>query len=374
MECLNDFHTIAENPEYYAKKWKIRHSGKIVGFLCSCVPEEIILAGGALPYRIFNSNPPVSLADSLLQSYSCSIVQGALEDVLTGKLDFLEGAVFPHTCDSMQRLSDIWRINTKFDFHADLVLPVNLHSAGSGQYMIDILERFRSDIEQALHITISAQGLKEAIEVYNQIRSGLKKIYEIRSEYPELLSSADVHAIIKTSMVMDRYDFVENLSELILTLEKKSRICDAKPLKRIVVSGSICTIPGFYNLIETAGGAVVWDDLCTGSRYFDCMVCNPDDEPLVSIARRFMDRAACPSKHAGLFSRGEHIKKIVRHARAKGVLFLLVKFCDPHFFDYPYLRDLLKEEGVASMIVAVGGDATPGGQLQTKCEAFLEML
>ena len=51
-------------------------------------------------------------ADAHLQAYSCSLVRGALEDALAGRLDFLDGAmVFPHTCDSIQRLSDIWRMN-----------------------------------------------------------------------------------------------------------------------------------------------------------------------------------------------------------------------------------------------------------------------
>ncbi len=373
MEILSPFYKIAENPEAYGKKWKEENDGKIVGFFCSYVPEEIIFAGGALPYRIFNSSERIALADAHLQAYSCSVVRGTLEDALSGKLDFLDGAVFPHTCDSIQRLSDIWRMNTSFDFHTDLVLPVNLQSESAGPYMIDVIQKFRSDIEQGLGVEISPENIRAAIEKYNRIRSFLKRIYEIRCKNPEIISSIDVHAVVKASMIMDRNSLLEHLTHIIPILEKKSEEA-GRTRKRIVLSGGICTVPDIYKIIEDSGGAVVWDDLCTGSRYFGHTICDADIDPVISIAQRFLDRAICPSKHSGLFSRGAHIRSIVKESGAQGVLFIAIKFCDPHLFDFPYIKDLLKKEGIASMVFEVEDNSVSGGQFRTRCEAFLEML
>jgi len=373
MEILSPFYKIVENPETYVKTWKDQNNGKIVGFFCSYVPEEIIFAGGALPYRIFNSSEQVALADAHFQAYSCSIVRGALEDALSGRLDFLDGAVFSHTCDSMQRLSDIWRINTGFDFHTDLVLPVNLLTESARQYMTEVIQKFRTDMEKGLNVVISSENLKVAVEKYNRIRSYLKRIYEIRCENPELISSTDVQAIVNASMIMDRNSLLEHLSDILPILEKR-REKKSGTRKRIVLSGGVCTFPDIYKVIEESGGAVVWDDLCTGSRYFDHTVCDEENDPVKSIVQRYTARAICPSKHSGLFSRGEHIKAIVKESGAQGVLFLLIKFCDPHFFDIPYIREFLKKEGIASMVVEIEDSAVSGGQFKTKCEAFLEML
>jgi len=43
-------------------------------------------------------------------------------------------------------------------------------------------------------------------------------------------------------------------------------------VKRLVISGSVCSHPDIYDIIENSGGVVVGDDLCTGYRYFEGMM------------------------------------------------------------------------------------------------------
>ncbi len=126
-------------------------------------------------------------------------------------------------------------------------------------------------------------------------------------------------------------------------------------------------------MIEAAGGAVIWDDFCTGSRYFDALVAQ-DKDPLTAMADRFVQRAVCPAKHAGLRNRAEELIRMAREQKAKGVIFLYLKFCDPHAFDYPYLKDPLDKEGIPSLLLEVEDPLPAEGQLQTRFEAFLEML
>ena len=123
---IKPFHVISLDPEGYARNWRKRTGGKVVGTLCSYAPEELILAAGALGFRVFGSSAAISRADAHLQAYSCSLVRGALEDALAGRLDFIDGMVFPHTCDSIQRLSDIWRMNAGTGFHLDVVIKKNM--------------------------------------------------------------------------------------------------------------------------------------------------------------------------------------------------------------------------------------------------------
>ena len=219
MNNLALFHRIAKNPDEYGRELK-KSGRKIVGYFCSYTPEEIILAAGAVPFRIFGRGD-VSLADAHLQAYSCSLIRGALEDALSGGLDFLDGAVFPHTCDSIQRLSDIWRINADTGFHIDVVLPVKLDTKSSKEYMVDVIKKFIRDIEKSLGVVISADDLRASAVKYNQIRTYLKKIYEIRSKNPAVIRSSDVHAIIKASMVMDRDLLLKELASFTEDLQKE---------------------------------------------------------------------------------------------------------------------------------------------------------
>jgi benzoyl-CoA reductase subunit C len=64
----------------------------------------------------------------------------------------------------------------------------------------------------------------------------------------------------------------------------------------------------------------------------------------------------------------------VREHKVDGVIFLMLKFCDPHAFDYPYLKGFLDAENVPSMLLEIEGQLPPEGQLMTRFETFIEML
>lgn len=372
MQILNQFHNIADDPIGYAKGWKTETQGRVVGYFCSYAPEEIIWAAGALPYRILGAGGAMSRADGHLQAYSCSLVRGALDDALTGKLGFLDGTVFPHTCDSIQRLSDIWRLNAGLDFHLDLVLPVKLNTKSAEDYMHAVIKKFRHDIETGLGVDITQEKLSKAIRTFNQIRAGLQQIYEIRRDHSETVSSRDLHAIVKASMVMDRNVLADRLSAVADQLQTQNPKTDI-PGKRLVLTGGICSMPEIYQSIEDAGGTVVWDDFCTGSRYFEGKV-DSEGNLLNSIARRYFNRINCPAKHRDCFSRGDSLLRMVENTRAQGVIFVLLKFCDPHAFDFPYIKELLDRDGIPSLLLEIEDQQTSLEQLKTRIEAFIELL
>ena len=373
MEEIKEIKNIIADPYAYCRKYKEETDKKIIGFTCSYTPEEMIYAAGALPFRLFGTNEGIHLADANLQSYCCSLVRGILEEGLSGRLDFLDGAVFPHTCDSFQRLSDIWRINIAHQFHIDLVLPVKLNTASARQYMIDVLGKFKNDLERALSVKITDAILSDAIKTYNQIRALIRQLYAIRARRPEIISGRDFHSIIKAAMIIDRNIFLKMLEEIVAQMEKASNAKIISGDKRLVLAGSVCSHPDVYEIIEKSGGVVVWDDLCTGSRYFDGVL---DEKalPLAAIARRYIDRPICPAKHAGLTDRGENIVRIVRESKADGVVFLLLKFCDPHAFDYPYIKEMLDKENIPCMLLDMEEQLPAKGQLQTRFETFVQIL
>ncbi len=372
MQILKQFHDIAGDPIGYARNWKAETQSRIVGYFCSYAPEEIIWAAGALPYRILGAGGTISRADGHLQAYSCSLVRGALDDALLGNLDFLDATVFPHTCDSIQRLSDIWRLNAGFDLHLDLVLPVKLNTQSAENYMQAVIKKFRRDLEAGLKVKITDRKLKKAIQTFNQIRTCLQRIYEIRRDHSDKVSSRDLHAIVKASMVMDRNVLSDRLSAVVDQLHTQKPRTDT-PGKRLVLTGGICNMPEIYQPIEDAGGTVVWDDFCTGSRYFEGTV-DPEGNPLNSIGQRYFNRIICPAKHRDCFSRGDSLLKMVENTRAQGVIFVLLKFCDPHAFDFPYIKELLDRAEIPSMLLEIEDQQTSIEQLETRLEAFIELL
>ena len=373
MKQLDECHEILADPYGYAERLKAKSGKKIVGTFCTYAPEEIIFAAGAHPIRLFGTGEKIHLAEAHLQSYCCSLVRGALEDALGNRLSFLDGAVFPHTCDSIQRLSDIWRLNIGQGFHLDLVLPVKLNTESARQYLVDVLHRFREDLGEKLGVAITDDDLRAAIALYNRIRGALTQIHKLAGDRPGILKGSDLYALTRAAMIMDRSRLATLLEEVVSELERAPAEGSGAKRKRIILSGGVCNHPDIYSVIEEAGGAVVGDDLCTGSRYFTGLIDEKAD-PVTALAERLLERVVCPAKHGGLTGRADHLVRLAREKGAQGVVFFLLKFCDPHAFDYPYLKEALDRAGISSMVIEVEDRLPADGQLRTRFEAFVEMI
>ncbi|MCP4671457.1 MAG: 2-hydroxyacyl-CoA dehydratase, partial [Desulfobacula sp.] len=192
MQEIQNFHKAIQDTHSLASRIKAKNK-KIIGHLCSYTPEEIIHAAGFHPLRLFSSKSDIVLAENHLQAYCCSLVRGVLEDSLAGRLDFLDGTVFPHTCDSIQRLSDIWRMNKKYNFFADVVLPVKLNTQSAKTYMIDVLNKFKNELEAATGKKITNDDLNTSIATFNKIRENLSEIYELQSLQPGIIKGSDLY-------------------------------------------------------------------------------------------------------------------------------------------------------------------------------------
>ncbi len=370
MKEIERFHEAANQLSDTAAR--IRQTGrKIIGYACSYAPEELIHAAGCHPMRLFSSGHGIVRAENHLQSYCCSVVRGILEDSLAGRLDFMSGTVFPHTCDSMQRLSDIWRMNGRYELFADLVLPAKLNTPSSAVYMESLLGRCKADLETALEISITDADLASSIALLNRIRTHLSFIHDFYSRHPGPIRGSDMTALVKGAMVMDRNEAATLLADVAASLRHLPGV--ETPVKRVVLAGSVCDTPDLFDAVEAAGGAVVGDDLCTGQRWFNGLVAE-DKPPLTALADRYRERVICPAKHAGLTTRADHLISLVNNTRADGVLFVMLKFCDPHAFDYPYLKECLDAKGIKSMALEMDDGHRNQGQISTRIETFIQML
>jgi benzoyl-CoA reductase subunit C len=373
MDAIDELRIILADPYVYCREFKKEQDKRIVGYTCSYAPEEIIHAAGALPFRLFGTEESIHLADRHLQSYCCSLVRGILEEALSGSIDFLDGVVFPHTCDSFQRLSDIWRLNITEPFHLDFVLPVKLNTDSARNYLIDILGQFKKELEDQIGEVISDEMLCDAISTYNKIRSNMLRIFDIRSRFPGSISGQDFQTLIRAAMILERSTFLDKLMTIKAQVEGAFPDQSKENVKRLILTGSVCTQPDIYDVIERVGGSVVWDDQCTGSRYFEGMI----DESLPvleALAQRYLERPVCPAKHAGLEERGKDLVRRVRDNQADGVVFLFLKFCDPHAFDYPYIKAMLDKEQIPCLHLEIEDQFISEGRIQTRLETFIQII
>ena len=91
----------------YVKQWKKDSGGKAIGFLPVYVPREIIHAAGMLPVGIMGGGDQMEIirGDAYFQSYICHIPRSTIELGLSGRLDCMDGVLFPAICDVVRNLS-----------------------------------------------------------------------------------------------------------------------------------------------------------------------------------------------------------------------------------------------------------------------------
>ncbi len=80
--------------------WKADHPGaRAIGFLPVYIPREIIHAAGMLPVGLMGGDMEIIRGDAYYQSYICHIPRSTIELAVSGRLDALDGVIFPSICD-----------------------------------------------------------------------------------------------------------------------------------------------------------------------------------------------------------------------------------------------------------------------------------
>ncbi|KUK52286.1 MAG: Benzoyl-CoA reductase, bzd-type, N subunit [Desulfotomaculum sp. 46_296] len=78
-----------ENRHDYARQWKEKNGGKVIGFFCTYVPEEILYAADILPVRVLGSHQPQNVTEPHIFGMYCPFCRDVLAQGLQGRYEYL---------------------------------------------------------------------------------------------------------------------------------------------------------------------------------------------------------------------------------------------------------------------------------------------
>ncbi len=345
---------------------------KVIGLLCSYAPEEVIYAAGMLPWRVTGTwDSDLSHAALHRDLDSCSYCNHALEALLRGELEFLDGIVISDWDDDRRRLFDTWCYVSKPSFAAMLTAPKGTSEIFERYYTKEIagLATALGDFGGQ---RINEAGLRDAIRVCNRTRGLMLQLYEWRKRKVPPVSGAELLGIATASMVMDKNEFNTELESLLPYLEQR-HVGSGPVGPRILVSADMLDNPLFLEVIEGEGCQVVMDDLDTGSRYFHKLVDENAEDLTAALARRYCWRPADPV--ASNWEEQIHrIVEWVRDFRVDGVIALCDEFSPPRQWREPLLVREMARVNIPYVCISRGYDVGATGQFRTRVAAFLEML
>ncbi|PKN67719.1 MAG: hypothetical protein CVU54_16150 [Deltaproteobacteria bacterium HGW-Deltaproteobacteria-12] len=352
---------------------------KVVGYLCCFVPDEIITAFDMIPYRIQGSqSEPIDQADAFIETTACPFARSCFNLALKGSYDFLDGFVAPHSCDTIERMYQIWRSNKPSPYNHMINVPHMIGPSSESFYRQE-LEYFIKTLEDWSGKKLDMGKLKDAVKLYNKRRALLRELYELRKANPPLVSGTEITKILVAGMGIPAAEHIELVRQFISEVKKGSQPAAAE-VPRIFIWGNEIDDVAFIKLVEDSGAQVVMDDLCTGTRAFWDDVPETDD-PLDGIVTRYI-AIHCPrsnvpktgNREEDLENRYGYIKNFVKEWGVDAAIFYIVRYCDTCELEGPDLREYLKSIKLPVLMIEDDYSTSTIGQLRTRIQAFLEMI
>jgi len=341
---------------------------RLVGYFCTYTPVEIIHASGFVPVRVSGEPGPVAKAYAHIPDFICPFMKHTLEKAVNGEYDFLFGMVQGYTCDVACGMINIWK--AKFPDHIVHTIPIPYNDTPEARsYCRSSLQELISCLETAGG-SFSDAALNRSLALYVKMRRQLIDLYEGRYDGRLSLDAGDLLTIVRAGSVLPPEEFTPMLEMVRQTYLHEET--EGKKGIPVLISGSLIEERSMVDAVEAAGGRIVADDLCTGWRSIYPEAGNGENA-IDRIIDRILRRFPCPARSRAM-SRAEELLTLLERSGARGVIFLVQKFCTPHLADIPILSEELKNKGYPVLMVEIDESFRMEGQLETRLESFFEMI
>lgn len=333
-----------------AREWKTAVPGrKVVGYMPIYVPRELIHAGDMLPLGILGGGDQLEVihGDAYYQSYICRIPRSTIELGVSGRLDFVDGMLFPSICDVIRNLSGMWKMLFPNVYVRYFDVPQNYRDDIGGNYYVNELAELRHDLAELRGKPITDDELRNSIALYNENRRLVRELYAFRAEKPWQVPAAEAYLVLRAGMVLPVEEHSAMLRDYLAAARAEER--PRRDNCRVVVTGAFCEQPplNLIKSLELSGCYVVDDDLLLVTRWLTADTAIEGD-PLHNLASAFLHQSESTAAkyEPDLKEKGQHLVRAVRRSGAEGVIFAAPSFCDPALLERPMLQHVLKDAGI----------------------------
>ena len=358
-----------------------KKGGKVVGSFCIHVPDEVVVAAGAIATGLCSGSQFwVPGGEKVLPTATCPLIKASL------------GARFDRTCPFF-RICDLFVGETTCDGKKK---AWEILAEDAPMYIMDIPQMKRSQdyekwteeiknyikaLENLTGNKVTASSLKDTIVLLNNKRRALQRLNSFRKLENIPISGKDVLLIHQIAFYDDPARFTSMVNKLCDELDKRKLEkvgVFKKETKRILLTGTPLSIPNWklHHIIETSGGAVVCEEMCTGIRYSEKLVkeCGETlDEMVQHLTERYLGGINCacftPNK-----ARIDDIIRLAKEYKADGVIDLNLKFCNIYDTEGFFVEKELQKANIPCLGLETDYTDEDAEQLKTRIGAFIEML
>ncbi|MEA5020315.1 MAG: double-cubane-cluster-containing anaerobic reductase [Gordonibacter sp.] len=355
--------------------------GKVFGTFCVFVPDEVVIAcGGAVTGLCGGSQFWVPEGEKVLPSDVCPLIKASL------------GAHFGKTCPYFS-VADMYVGETTCDGKKK---AYEILGADKRTYVMDVpqmkrqkdidawtgeIADFASEVEEVTGRSLTVENLDAAIKLVNEKRRALARVFEARKATNCIpLSGKDALLMMQIAFFDDPARCAEKANALADELEQRVKegvSVFPAGTKRLLVTGTPLAIPNWklHHIVETSGAAIVCEEMCTGTRYFENLVderATTLENQFAALSERYMkNNCACFTPNPG---RVDDVVRMAREYQVDGVIDANLKFCTLYNVEKSAVAEALEAEGIPVLALETDYADNDAEQLRTRIGAFVEML
>ncbi|MCX7959272.1 MAG: 2-hydroxyacyl-CoA dehydratase family protein, partial [Deltaproteobacteria bacterium] len=225
-------------------------------------PSALLRTFDIHPFEIWNAPyADLSLADSHIQSYTCSLGRILLSFVKDKRYRENYDLIFiPHICDTFQQIGSLLNDFIKAEKPViNFYLPKRNDESGI-IFCTEELKRIVKILEDICGRKFDNNRFLSELEKDYEINNLIREAY-LKREYLNI-SDYEFYRIITSRSFLPAEDFIKLLNDLLSDKSERQRASG----KKIFISGISAEPPEIFQVINNTGASVVFDDLAVSGR------------------------------------------------------------------------------------------------------------
>lgn len=355
--------------------------GRLVGYLCSYTPLEVIEAAGASAVGLCGtSDEVIPAAEEVLPANLCPLIKATYGFAYSQKCPFTHFSdliVGETTCDGKKKMYEL--LDELKPTHV-LRLPQGRDRAHEREGWYQEVVLLKERLEDLYGITITDDDLRAAARRRNRLRRAILDLFDLQRAEPPAIGGLE----LMSTMFAGTFNFdVEAYAEGLERLAESRRAEAAcgggagavdPSAKRILITG--CPVGGVINkvgrTIEQNGGVIVCEDDCGGERTNRFMVDAEAPDILRAIADRYLQiNCSVMTPNDDRFAT---TLEMAEKYHVDGVIESVLTACHTFNVESTKMERAVEAAGIPYMKVETDYSQGDIGQLETRIAAFIETL
>ena len=372
-ELLEQFKYYAENPRKQLDKY-LAEGKKAVGIFPYYAPEEIVYAGGMVPFGVWGGQGPIEKAKDYFPTFYYSLALRCMEMALDGTLDGLSASMITTLDDTLRPFSQNYKVSAGRKIPMVFLNHAQHRKEDFGRnYNAKIFRNAKEELEKICDVKITDENLKKAFEVYNENRAEKRRFIKLAASHPQSIKASDRTNVLKSGYFMLKDENTALLKELNTKLEALPE--EQWDGVKVVTSGVITDNPGLMEVFDKYKVCIVADDVAHESRALKIDIDLSIEDPMLALADQFARMDEDPILYdPDIYKRPKYVLDLVKQNKADGCLLFMMNFNDTEEMEYPSLKQAFDAAKIPLIKMGYDQQMVDFGQVKTQLETFNELV